>query len=254
MRLQGKVAVVTGGASGIGLACVTRLVEEGASVVIADIDAEAARAAAARIDPDGVRVVGVACDVSRRADCDAAVATAVERWGALDLLHANAGVPFAGPFEEVDEPTLDRVLDVNLKGAFLSAQAAVPVLRERGSGCIVFTSSLQGVRARPGFTPYTAAKHGVVGLMRGLALELAPHGVRVNAVLPAPTDTPMLTRFLPGMADDPEQAMERFRASVPLGRLAQPEDIANGVVWLASDEARMVTGHTLMLDGGITAG
>lgn len=170
MRLVDRVAVVTGGASGIGLATVGRLVEEGARVVIADLDGDRAAEAAAGF---GSAVVGVACDVTRAEDCRAAVETAVERFGQLDLMHANAGTPFTGPLDEVDQATLDRVVDVNLKGAFWTAQAAAPALIEAGGGAIVFTASLQAVIARPRYAPYTAAKHGVIGLMKALALELA---------------------------------------------------------------------------------
>jgi 3-oxoacyl-[acyl-carrier protein] reductase len=250
MRLQDRVAIVTGGASGIGLATVRRFAEEGAKVVIADLDGDRAAEAAKGVDGD---VFGVACDVRRAGDCQAAVDAALDRFGQLDVLHANAGTPFTGPIEDVDEATLDRVVDVNLKGAFLSAQAAVPALRKT-SGSIIFTASLQAVIARPNYAPYTAAKHGVIGLMKGLALELAPAGVRVNAIAPAATDTPMLAGFLGGMGDVPDEARERFRESIPLGRMATPEDTANAAVFLASDEARMISGHTLVLDGGTTAG
>jgi 3-oxoacyl-[acyl-carrier protein] reductase len=251
MRLADRVAVITGAASGIGLATAGRFVEEGAKVVIADLDGDRAKDAAASF---GDGVVAVSCDVRSPEDCRAAVATAVERFGRLDVLHANAGTPFTGPVGEVDAATLDRVVDVNLKGAFWSAQAAVPALREAGGGCIIFTASLQAVIARPNYAPYTAAKHGVIGLMKALALELAPDDIRVNAIAPAATETPMLSEFLGGMGDVPEAAREKFRSSIPLGRMATPEDSANAAVFLASDEARMVTGHTLVLDGGTTAG
>ena len=251
MRLQGRVALVTGGASGIGLATARRFVAEGARVVIADRDGDAAERAASGI---GESAAAVRCDVTIPADCRAAVAAAEDLYGGLDVLHANAGVPFQGAIESVDEATLQRVIGVNLMGAFWSAQAAVPALRRRGSGSIIFTSSLQGVIARPNFTPYTAAKHGVIGLMKSLALELAPHGIRVNAIAPAATDTPMLPGFLGGMASVPDEALDKFRASIPLGRLARPEDTAAVAVFLASDDAAMVTGHTLVMDGGTSAG
>lgn len=251
MRFRGRVALISGAASGIGLATARRFAEEGASVVIADLDGDAAERAAASVGPSSA---AIRCDVRSRVDCGAAVALAEARFGGLDILHANAGAPFNGPIESVDEATLERVIGVNLMGAFWSAQAAIPALRRRGSGCIIFTSSLQGVIARPGFSPYTAAKHGVIGLMKGLALELAPSGIRVNAIAPAATDTPMLPGFLGGMAEVPADALERFRASIPLGRLARPEDSAAAALFLASDDAGMVTGHTLVMDGGTSAG
>lgn len=253
MRLAGQVALVTGGASGIGLATVRRFVAEGARVVIADLDGERAERAADELGK-GAGVVAVACDVRSAADCRRAVELAQRSYGQLDVVHANAGTPFTGAIEEVDEATLDRVVGVNLKGAFLTAQAAVPALKSAGRGSIIFTASLQAVIARPNYTPYTAAKHGVIGLMKGLALELAPHGIRVNAIAPAATETPMLAAFLGGMGELPDEALENFRKSIPLGRMATPEDTANAAVFLASDEARMITGHTLVLDGGTTAG
>lgn len=254
MRLEGRVAIVTGAASGIGKATARRFFAEGARVVIADIDASGAVATATEIDPTGERMLGISCDVTQQDQCAAVVAATVERFGAVDILHANAGLPFNGAIEDVDEATFDRVVAVNLKGAFFSAQAVIPIMKSRRAGSIIFTSSLQGVVARPNFTPYTAAKHGVVGLMKGLALELAPFGVRVNAIAPAATDTPMLPAFLGGMATADQDALERFRQSIPLGRLAVPEDTANVALFLASDESGMVTGHVLVMDGGTTAG
>lgn len=255
-RLDGKVAIVTGGASGIGLATVRRLVDEGARVLIADLDADSAAAAAATFHANGDDdvVIAIAADVTSTDDCAAVVAKAVERFGGVDIVHANAGTPFTGAVGDVDDATLDRVVDVNLKGAFRTAAAAVPALRARGGGSIVFTASLQAVIARPNYTPYTAAKHGVIGLMKGLALELAPDRIRVNAIAPAATETPMLPRFLGGMGDVPDEALERFRQSIPLGTMATPEDSAAAVAFLASDDARMITGHTLVIDGGTTAG
>lgn len=253
MRLHGRVALVTGGASGIGLAVARRFAAEGARVVIADLDGERAGTAAASLGAGDV-AVGVRCDVTRPEDCRGAVAVAEESFGALDVVHANAGTPFTGEIELVDEATFDRVIGVNLKGVFFTVQAAVPGMKERRRGSVVVTSSLQGVLARPNYTPYTAAKHGVVGLVKGLALELAPWGIRVNAIAPAATDTPMLSGFLGGMGSVPDEAKETFRRSIPLGRMATPEDSADAVLFLASDESAMVTGHVLVLDGGTAAG
>ncbi|QBI22113.1 glucose 1-dehydrogenase [Egibacter rhizosphaerae] len=248
--LADRVALVTGGASGIGRATAARLVEEGSRVVIADLDGRAAASVARELGAEA----GLACDVTDTAQVDAAVAHCSRELGGLDLVHANAGAPFTGAITEVDDETLDRVLDVNLKGAFKTCRAAAGALRARGGGAMALTSSLQGVMARPGFTPYTAAKHGVVGLARGLALELADDGVRVNALAPAPTETPMLPAFAGAMGGDVDEAYERFRAGIPLGRLAAPRDIADAVCWLLSEEAAMVTGHVLVVDGGITVG
>ncbi len=255
-RLAGKVAIVTGGASGIGAATVRRFVEEGARVIVADINDEAGQALADELGP-ACRFVH--CDHTDRADNEAVVGHAIEEWGGLDILHNNAGTPFSGPFESVDDATLARVVDVNMAGPFRLTQAALPALRERAhanpSGAVVlFTASLQAIMARPNFTPYTTVKHGIIGLVRGLALELAPVNIRVNAICPAATDTPMLKGFLPGMAENWEDAKERFRGTIPLGRMAEPEDTANAALFLASDEARMITGIALPVDGGTTAG
>ena len=251
-RLKDRVAIVTGGASGLGAATVRRFVEEGARVAIADID-EARGTALAR--EFGTAGHFVRCDHTDRSQCRAAVAATLARFGALDILHNNAGGPFAGPVETADDATLERVIGVNLIGVFKMTQEALPALREAGKrrpagAVILFTSSLQGIKARPNYTVYTASKHGIVGLVKGLALELAPANIRVNAICPTVTETPMLPKFLPGMADDMEEARKRFRATIPLGRMPEPVDTGNAAVFLASDEARMITGIALPLDGG----
>lgn len=255
-RLKGKVAIITGGASGLGAATVRRFVEEGCRVLIADIDDAAGQALADKL---GDSTMFSHCDHTDRADNEAAVRRVVETWGGLDILHNNAGAPFSGAFADVDDDTLARIFDINLVGPFRITQAALPALRERArtdpeGASIIFTASLQAIMARPNFTPYTTAKHGIIGLVRGLALELAPQNIRVNAICPAATDTPMLKDFLPGMADDWDQAKERFRQTIPLGRMPEPEDTANAALFLASAEARMITGIALPVDGGTTAG
>lgn len=255
-RLSGKVALITGGGSGLGAQTARRFVEEGARVVITDLDADKGTAVAAALGDDGIFIPG---DHTKREDNDRAVAAALDRFGALDILHNNAGAPFSGPFEEVDDATLERIVGVNLIGPFRMTQAAMPALVESakhrpGGASVIFTASLQAVIARANFTPYTAAKHGVIGLVKGLALEYAGRNVRVNAICPAATATPMLPSFLPGMANDMDAAMERFRQSIPLGRMPDESDTANAAVFLASDEARMITGIALPVDGGTTAG
>ena len=255
-RLKDRVAIITGGASGLGAATARRFVEEGARVTIADIDAERGAALARELGAAGQFVRG---DHTERGQCRAAVAAAIARFGALDILHNNAGGPFAGPVETADDATLDRVIGVNLVGGFKMTQEALPALREAGrrlsgGAVILFTSSLQGIKARPNYTVYTASKHGIVGLVKGLALELAPANIRVNAICPTVTETPMLAKFLPGMADDMDEARRRFRATIPLGRMPEPVDTGNAAVFLASDEARMITGIALALDGGQMAG
>jgi NAD(P)-dependent dehydrogenase (short-subunit alcohol dehydrogenase family) len=255
-RLESKVAIITGGASGLGAASVRRFVAEGCRVMIADIDVAGGDALS--------RELGENCACRRvdhmdRVDAEAVVAATVDRWGGLDILYNNAGVPFAGPITKVDDDVLARVFGNNLIGPYRMTQSALPALcsaakKTAEGAAILFTGSLQALKGRPNFTPYTASKHGVIGLVKGLALELAPFNIRVNAICPAATDTPMLKHFLPGMAADMDEAKGRFRDSIPLGRMPEPIDTANAALFLASAEAGMITGIALPVDGGSTAG
>jgi NAD(P)-dependent dehydrogenase (short-subunit alcohol dehydrogenase family) len=173
----------------------------------------------------------------------------------LDVVHNNAGGPFTGAFETIDDATLDHVLRTNLFGVMQMTRAALPALRASGrlnpaGAALLYTSSLQGLKAKPNFSLYTVAKHGIVGLVRSLALELAPQNIRVNALCPTVIETPMLQAFLPGMAADRAEAMQRFRNTIPLARMPEPSDVASAALFLASDEARMITGVALPVDGG----
>ncbi len=251
-RLAGKVALVTGAGSGLGRAVAQRFAAEGAKVVVADLDAERGGAVAAGI---GGNAAFIRCDHTSSEDDARAVAFAVEKFGSLEIVHNNAGGPFTGSFEAVDDATLERVLRTNLFGVMQMSRAALPHLRESAKrnpagSSLLFTSSLQGLKAKPNFSLYTVAKHGIVGLVRSLALELAPDNVRVNALCPTVVATPMLQAFLPGMATDGEEAMKRFRATIPLARMPEPEDVASAALFLVSDEARMITGVALPVDGG----
>lgn len=251
-RLAGKVVLVTGAGSGLGRAVAERFAAEGAKVVVTDLNAERGGAVAAGI---GAHAAFIPCDHTASDDDARAVAFAVERFGCLDIVHNNAGGPFTGPFEAIDDATLDRVLRTNLFGVMQMTRAALPHLRESAKrnpagSSLLYTSSLQGLKAKPNFSLYTVAKHGIVGLVRSLALELAPHNVRVNALCPTVVATPMLEAFLPGMATDRDEAMSRFRATIPLARMPEPEDVASAALFLVSDEARMITGVALPVDGG----
>jgi 3-oxoacyl-[acyl-carrier protein] reductase len=247
--LNGRVAIVTGGASGIGRATVAKFAEKGAKVVIADLDGPGAEQAAKEIEADGGHAVGVRVDATNADDVAAMVALAEERFGRLDAVSCNAGYAHYPRLSlDIDESEFDRTFSVNVKGSWLSARAAVPLLRASGGGSITITGSVMGERTRPGFSAYASSKAAANHLARTLAIELAPDQIRVNAVAPVATDTPMLPQFL-GL-EDPEGARERFIAGIPLGRLAEPLDIANATVFLASDEAAFITGVVLPVDGG----
>lgn len=247
-RLAGKVAVVTGAASGIGRASAEKFAAEGARVVIADLDATGAEGVAASIAENGGEAIHVRCDVTRDADARAMVEAAVGRYGALDILFNNAGYTNPPhPVEETTEEEMDRSLAVNVKGVFLCSRAAVPAMRDRG-GSIIVTASIMGIRTRPGFTAYAASKAAAIHLARTLAVELAGDDIRVNCLAPVATDTPMLDTFIGDR--DPEEGRAAFVSTIPLGRLATPADVASAALYLASDEAAYITGTVLPVDGG----
>jgi 3-oxoacyl-[acyl-carrier protein] reductase len=249
INLSGKAAIVTGGASGIGRATATRLAGCGAAVVVADLDAELASIVAKHIIEAGGTAFSVEVDVTSAASVSAMAAIAEEQFGRVDIVSCNAGYTHRPQgFLELDEAAFTRTFDVNVKGAWLSTRAVVPALRRAGGGAITITGSVMGERTRPGFSAYAPSKAAANHLARTLALELAGDAIRVNAVAPVATETPMLARFL-GL-DDPEGARARFIASIPLGRLAQPQDIADAIAFLSSDEARFITGVVLPIDGG----
>lgn len=246
---NGRVAIVTGGASGIGRATAKRLAALGASVVIADLDAEGADQIAKEIESKGGAAVGIRVDVTNADDTVAMVAAAETKFGRLDVLSCNAGYArYPKLAIDTEESDFDRTFEVNVKGAWLCVRAAVPLLRRSGGGSIIITGSVMGERTRPGFAAYASSKAAANHLVRTLALELAEDNIRVNAVAPVATDTPMLKQFL-GL-DDPEGARERFIAGIPLGRLAEAADIAEATTFLASDAAAFITGVVLPVDGG----
>jgi len=246
MRLDGKTALVTGAGSGIGKCIAETYAREGARVALADIDLAAAQSAARAI---GNNAIAVRCDVSKKADFAAAVAETVSAFGALDILVNNAGATHVNkPMLDIGEDEYDRIFAVNVKGVFLGCQAVVPVFRKQGSGVIINIGSTAGLRPRPGLSAYNATKGAVHILTKSLAAELAPDRIRVCAIAPVATDTPLLPSFL-----GPAQGQrEKFIATVPLGRLAQPQDIANAALFLASADAEFVTGNIVEVDGGRT--
>ena len=255
MRLPDYHVVVTGAARGLGAAAARLFAAEGARVVVSDIDAPGAEACARGIDATGRRAAAIACDVSDPEACRALVRGAEDFFGApLDVFLAHAGLPFLAPLHEADAAVIRRVVEVNVLGAIYSARAAMPSLVRSGRGCMLFTSSLQGVLGRAQRSVYTTSKHAIVGLTKALALEYGPQGVRVNAIAPASTDTPFLRAQLEKTHSDVDQAVRSVAASMPLGRLPLPEDFAEAAVFLASPAARTITGINMLLDSGAAAG
>jgi NAD(P)-dependent dehydrogenase (short-subunit alcohol dehydrogenase family) len=245
---DGQVAVVTGGGSGIGLAIAHRLAESGASVVVVDVNEEAADAAVAAL-PESDRHLVLKANVSRSVEVDAFVAAVVERYGRLDVLVNNAGAPRVGPHtQDVSDEDWDATINVLQHGVFYGMRAVAPVMFEQGSGSVVNIASIRGFEASPGRLAYCAAKAAVVMMTRVTAVEWGPRGVRVNAVAPGMIRTPLWQRVVDAGEIDPE----RLNKTVPLRRVGEPEDIADGVAFLASDQARYITGELLTIDGGLT--
>jgi len=244
-RLDGKVALITGAAQGLGLAMAETFVREGARVAVVDINGDAALAVAERLGPSAI---GIAANVTKAADVEKTVAATVEAFGRLDILVNNAGSTHAnGPFEDVTEEEFDRVFALNVKSIYLYAKAAVPQMRAQQAGVILNLGSTAGLRPRPGLVWYNATKGAVHNITKSLALELAPDHIRVCALAPVATETPLLATFMGG--DTPEKRA-RMMGIVPLGRLGKPSDVANAALYLASDEAEFLTGVVLEIDGG----
>lgn len=243
MRLDGKTAIITGGAQGFGEGIVRRFAEEGARVMVADIQGDAAMAVAKDIGG-----IGCAVDVSKADSINDMVAQANAAWGHVDIMVNNAGVShMPQPLEEVSEADFDRVLNVNVRSIYLTAKALVPQMKARKSGCFVQISSTAGVSPRPNLNWYNASKGWVNTATQTMAVELAPHGIRVNAVNPVAGETPLLPTF---MGEDTPEMRAKFLSTIPIGRMSTPQDIANASLYLASDEAAMVTGVCLLVDGG----
>ncbi len=251
-RLKGKVAVITGGAGGIGRAAGALFAEEGADVLLVDLDEEALQDAVQSSGSN--RVSYHVADVTSAADNLAMIATCEERYGGVDVLLANAGIEGdVAPLVDYDEERFDQVMAVNVKGVFLGLKAAIPAISKRGGGSIVITSSVAGVKGTPGISAYGTSKHATIGLMRAAALECAPMRIRVNTVNPSPVETLMMRRLEAGIGgDDAEETRKRLAASLPFQRYAEPEEIARVMLFLASDESSWVTGSVQMVDGGHT--
>ncbi|MFP9190592.1 SDR family NAD(P)-dependent oxidoreductase [Natronosalvus vescus] len=238
--------IVTGAGSGMGEATARRFADVGASVLVVDLEETAAESTADAIGADGGDAVTHVADVSDPEAVEGMIDRAVTEFGGLDVLHNNAGIPQEStPVEDVDEETWDAIQDVNLKSAFLGTKYAVPHLRESDAGVILNTASTAAIRPRTGLSAYVASKAGMVGLTKQLAYELADDGIRVNAICPVATDTPMLQDFAAG-----DLSVESMHDTIPLGRLCEPTDVAAAAVFLASEDAAMITGTALEVDGG----
>ena len=253
-RLQDKVVIITGGAGGIGRAAGKLFVEEGAYVLLVDLNEDALKEAVAEIGSNAASYfVG---DVTSAADNDAMVACAEERYGGVDGLLANAGIEGdVAPIAEYDEARFDQVMAINVKGPFLGIRSVTPAMQKRGGGSVVITSSITGVTGTPGLAAYSTSKHAVIGLMRSAAKELAPQKIRVNTVNPSPVETQMMRRLEKGIAGEEgaEQARVGMAARIPLQRYGEPRDIARMMLHLVSDDSDFITGSVNMVDGGMTA-
>ena len=249
MRLENKVALISGGARGMGAEEAMLFAREGARVVIGDILAEDGRATEARINETGGQCVFVPLDVTSESDWDAAVATAISRFGKLDILVNNAGISVREGIEDLTEAQWERTMDINVKGVFLGTRASIPAMRDAGGGSIINISSGAGIAPAPGTSGAYAASKGAVRLFtKSTAIQYAGEGIRCNSVHPGPIQTPML-----GATPQDAERVAAQVGRVPLGRVGQPLEIAYGVLYLASDESSFVTGSELVIDGGRTA-
>lgn len=255
IRFRDKIAIVTGGARGIGKAITSRLSEEGASVVIADIEESAAKETVNTITRTGRSVVFVKTDVTSKAAVHKMVAETIDRFGTVDILVNNAGTDIKGRITELSEETWDLLLNLNLKGTFLCTQAVIPAMQKKGYGRIVNISSMAGKTGEAFTSPYCASKFGVIGFTESVALEVGKDNITINAVCPGAVDTDLIKLSISQSAERSgrsfdEELSEKFLKLIPLGRLAQPEDVAQAVAFLASDEAAYITGTTLNVSGG----
>ncbi len=250
LRLEGKVALVTGGSSGIGRACALAFAREEAKIVVADVLVKGGEETVRMIEDAGGEAIFVKTDVSKATDVESMVNGAVKTYGRLDCAVNNAGIEgIMAPTADCTEENWDRVININLKGVWLCMKYEIPVMLRQGGGAIVNTASVAGLVGFQGLPAYCASKGGIIQLTRAAALEYATRGIRVNAVCPGAIRTPMVERVTGGKPE----AEAQFTALEPVGRLGEPEEIAEAVLWLCSDAASFVTGHPMVVDGGFVA-
>jgi NAD(P)-dependent dehydrogenase (short-subunit alcohol dehydrogenase family) len=252
-KLEGKVALITGAAGGIGLATARLFNEAGARIVLADIDTDTLAVNTANLDKDQSATINM--DVTNQQQVEAAVAFTQDKFGSLDIAVLNAGVAGANmPLEEYPVELFDEVMAVNMRGVWLGMRAVIPLMKAQRKGSIIITSSIQGLAALPGTTAYTTSKHALVGMMKGAALELAEHGIRVNAVHPGYVETPMMDAIHKAVVPEaPEQFQTAIADSVPMKRYATADEIARLILFLGSDDSSYSTGSSFLADGGILA-
>lgn len=252
MRLENKVAVVTGGGSGLGREVVLGMAREGARVVVFDRNGEAAEAVAAEAGAAGGEALAHQGDVTVAAEIAAAIGRARSELGGFDVIHNNAGVQLEKPLHETSDEDWDWVNGVNMKGVFLGCREAVRAMKETGGGSIVNTASILAHTGDPFLPAYTATKTGVLGLTRAVAVDYASEGIRANCVSPGDMETPMIEKYF-NATDDPAAARAEMEAAYPGGRIARPREVAAAVLFLASDDASFVNGEFIIVDGGLTA-
>jgi NAD(P)-dependent dehydrogenase (short-subunit alcohol dehydrogenase family) len=252
MKLLNKVAIITGGSSGIGRATSILFAREGAKVVIASRDPEEGREVVDVIKKAGGKAVFVRTDVSKEAEVKSLIDFTVKLFGRVDVLYNNAGIELAKTVAETSGEELDNILNVNLKGVFYGCKHAIPYMLKQGGGSIINTASIAGLVGTPNLAAYCASKGGIVLLTKSMALDYAKNSIRINCVCPGAVMTPMIKRFVE-KAPDPEQAMKALDAEHPIGRIGRPEEIANAVLFLAGEDSSFITGIALPVDGGFTA-
>lgn len=253
MKLENKTAVITGGAGGIGKATAHRMLAEGANVLLTDVNAEGLEEARKELASDRLRTI--TADVTQSAEVKKYVDEARNEFGSIDVFFDNAGIEGdVAMIPDYPEQDFDKVMDINVKGAWLGLKHVLPVMQDQGSGSVIVTSSVAGLSGTPGVSAYVMSKHALIGMMRTAALEAAPFGVRVNSVHPAPVNTRMMRSlekdFQP---DNPNQVKEDFEQEIPLGRYGEPQDVASLVTFLGSEDSSYITGATYTVDGGMLA-